>query len=108
MYGVQTSIATLQNLYDMDIDYYVRLNFTSFINIINLVGNIEVYNDQAFKAFHGGYYMPKGKITLDSKKALSFVRERHHLENGDYDRGKNQEKVIEAVIKKIANIRKYN
>ena len=108
MYGVQTSIATLQNLYDMDIDYYVRLNFTSFINIINLVGNIEVYNDQAFKAYHGGYNMPKGKITLDAKKALSFVRERHHLENGDYDRGKNQEKVIEAVIKKIANIRKYN
>ena len=108
MYGVQTSIATLQNLYDMDIDYYVRLNFTSFINIINLVGNIEVYNEQAFKAYHGGYNMPKGKITLDSKKALSFVRERHHLENGDYDRGKNQEKVIEAVIKKIANIRKYN
>ena len=108
MYGVQTSIATLQNLYDMDIDYYVRLNFTSFINIINLVGNIEVYNEQAFKAYHGGYNMPKGKIILDSKKALSFVRERHHLENGDYDRGKNQEKVIEAVIKKIANIRKYN
>ena len=108
MYGVQTSIATLQNLYDMDIDYYVRLNFTSFINIINLVGNIEVYNDQAFKAFHGGYYMPKGKIKLDSKKALAFVRERFSLENGDYDRGKNQEKVIEAVFKKIANIRKYN
>ena len=108
MYGIQTSIETIQNLYDMDIDYYVRLNFTSFINIIDLVGNIEVYNDQAFKAYHGGYNMPKGKITLDSKKALSFVRERHHLENGDYDRGKNQEKVIEAVIKKIANIRKYN
>ena len=108
MYGIQTSIATLQDLYDMDIDYYVRLNFTSFINIINLVGNIEVYNDQAFKAFHGGYYMPKGKITLDAKKALAFVRERFNLENGDYDRGKNQEKVIEAVIKKIANIRKYN
>ena len=52
--------------------------------------------------------MPKGNIKLDSKLALSFVRERHHLENGDYDRGKNQEKVIEAVIKKIANIRKYN
>ena len=39
--------------------------------------------------------MPKGNIKLDSKLALSFVRERHHLENGDYDRGKNQEKVIE-------------
>ena len=108
MYGIQTSIATLQNLYDMDIDYYVRLNFTSFINIINLVGNIEVYNDQAFKASHGGYHMPKGMITLDAKKALAFVTERFSLENGDYDRGKNQEKVIEAVLKKIANIRKYN
>lgn len=104
MYGIQTSIATLQDLYDMDIDYYVRLNFTSFINIINLVGNIEVYNDQAFKASHGGYHMPKGMITLDAKKALAFVTERFSLENGDYDRGKNQEKVIEAVIKKIANI----
>ena len=108
MYGVQTSIATLENLYDMDIDYYVRLNFTSFLNIINLVGNIQVYNDQEFRAYHGGYHMPKGMITLDAKKALSFVRERHHLENGDYDRGKNQEKVIEAVLKKIADIRKYN
>ena len=48
--------------------------------------------------------MPKGNIKLDSKLALSFVRERHHLENGDYDRGKNQEKVIEAVLKKIARI----
>ena len=104
MYGIQTSIATIQNLYDMDIDYYVRLNFTSFINIIDLVGDIEVYNNQTFKAFHGGYYMPKGKIKLDAKKALAFVRERFSLENGDYDRGKNQEKVIEAVIKKIANI----
>lgn len=108
MYGIQTSIATIQNLYDMDIDYYVRLNFTSFINIINLVGDIEVYNDQAFKASHGGYHMPKGMITLDAKKALAFVTERFSLENGDYDRGKNQEKVIEAVFKKIANIRKYN
>lgn len=108
MYGIQTSIETIQNLYDMDIDYYVRLNFTSFINIINLVGDIEVYNNQTFKAFHGGYYMPKGKIKLDAKKALAFVRERFSLENGDYDRGKNQEKVIEAVFKKIANIRKYN
>ena len=107
MYGIQTSIETIQNLYDMDIDYYVRLNFTSFINIINLVGDIEVYNDQAFKASHGGYHMPKGMITLDAKKALAFVTERFSLENGDYDRGKNQEKVIEAVFKKIANIRKY-
>ena len=108
MYGIQTSIATIQNLYDMDIDYYVRLNFTSFINIINLVGDIEVYNNQTFKALNGRYYMPKGMITLDAKKALAFVRERFSLENGDYDRGKNQEKVIEAVFKKIANIRKYN
>ena len=53
--------------------------------------------------------MPKGNIKLDSKLALSFVRERHHLENGDYDRGKNQEKVIEAVkIARIENITQLN
>ncbi|EHJ56172.1 hypothetical protein HMPREF9318_01942 [Streptococcus urinalis FB127-CNA-2] len=102
IYGVETSMKTLANLYDITIDDYARINFTSFINLIDLLNGIEVDNDTAFSA--GGYNYPKGNITLNSQQALTFVRERHALEGGDNDRGKNQEKVIKAIINKLTSI----
>lgn len=102
IYGTHTSVKTLENVYDIHIPYYMRVNFTSFIDIINVIGNIEVENTQAFTARHGGHYFPVGKIQLDAEQALGFVRERYSLVNGDIDRGKNQIKVIEAIIKKMA------
>lgn len=101
IYGIQTSVKTLENVYDIHIPYYMRVNFTSFIDIINVIGNIEVENTQAFTARHGGYHFPIGKIELNAEQALGFVRERYSLSNGDIDRGKNQIKVIEAIIKKM-------
>lgn len=103
IYGIQTSVKTLENVYDIHIPYYMRINFTSFIDIINVIGDIEVENTQAFTARHGGYFFPVGKITLDANQALGFVRERYALANGDIDRGKNQIKVIEAIIKKMTS-----
>lgn len=102
IYGVETSVKTLENLYDIKIPYYIRLNFTSFLEIIDLVGGIEIENDQEFTSLHGNYHFPKGKVQLDSKRALGFVRERYSLINGDVDRAKNQEKIMEALIKKMA------
>lgn len=101
IYGIQTSVKTLENVYDIHIPYYMRVNFTSFIDIINVIGNIEVENTQTFTARHGGYHFPIGKIELNAEQALGFVRERYSLSNGDIDRGKNQIKVIEAIIKKM-------
>ncbi|MGT2754006.1 LCP family protein [Streptococcus ovis] len=102
IYGVETSMKTLENLYGIDINYYARINFTSFLKLIDLIGGVEVYNDQAFSTSE--YDFPVGKITLNSEKALRFVRERYSLTNGDADRGRNQQKVIAAIINKLASI----
>ena len=103
LYGVDSSIHTLENLYGIKIDYYARLNFTSFLKLIDIVGGVDVYNDQAFTSLHGKYSFPQGLVHLDAEKALGFVRERYGLTGGDNDRGKNQEKVIAAIIKKITS-----
>lgn len=103
IYGVQASLETLENLYETDIDYYVRVNFTSFLKLIDLVGEIEVENSEAFVSRHGKYNFPQGIVRLDSKKALSFVRERYALSGGDHARGKNQQKVLVALLKKMTS-----
>ncbi|HEM5123365.1 TPA: LCP family protein [Streptococcus suis] len=101
IYGVNASVHTLENLYGIDISNYIRLNFTSFLQLIDLVGGIDVYNDQEFT--RGGHHFPIGTVHLDAESALIFVRERYSLANGDNDRGKNQEKVIAALIKKLSS-----
>ena len=103
IYGVDSSIHTLENLYDVDINYYVRLNFTSFLKLIDLLGGIDVYNDQEFTAHTNGKYYPVGNVHLDSEQALGFVRERYSLADGDRDRGRNQQKVIVAIIQKLTS-----
>ncbi|HEL2700111.1 TPA: LCP family protein [Streptococcus suis] len=99
IYGVNASVHTLENLYGIDISNYIRLNFTSFLQLIDLVGGIDVENTQEFTS--GGYNFPVGTVHLDAEQALIFVRERYSLANGDNDRGQNQEKVIAALIKKM-------
>lgn len=103
IYGVDSSIHTLENLYGVDINYYVRLNFTSFLKLIDLLGGVDVYNDQEFTAHTNGKYYPVGNVHLDSEQALGFVRERYSLADGDRDRGRNQQKVIVAIIQKLTS-----
>lgn len=104
IYGVDTSIHTLENLYDIDINYYARLNFTSFLKLIDLLGGIDVYNDQEFNAHtNNGKHYPVGNLHLNSTDALGFVRERYALADGDRDRGRNQQKVITAIIQKLTS-----
>ena len=103
IYGVDSSIHTLENLYGVDINYYVRLNFTSFLKLIDLLGGVDVYNDQEFTSRHGKFHFPVGNVHLDSGQALGFVRERYSLADGDRDRGRNQQKVIVAIIQKLTS-----
>ena len=103
IYGVDSSIHTLENLYGVDIKYYVRLNFTSFLKLIDLLGGVDVYNDQEFTSRHGKFHFPVGNVHLDSEQALGFVRERYSLADGDRDRGRNQQKVIVAIIQKLTS-----
>lgn len=104
IYGIETSVKTLENLYDIPINYYARLNFTSFVKLINALGGVTVYNDQAFTSLYGNYNFGVGNINLTSgEEALGFVRERYSLEHGDYDRGNNQLKVIQAIVEKLTS-----
>ena len=106
LYGVETSMATLGNLYGVNVEHYIRINFAGFINIIDAIGGVDVYSDQAFTSVGSpGYYDPttfaEGWNHLDGKSALAFARERHAFKNGDIQRGINQMKVINAMVDKL-------
>lgn len=99
IYGVDVSMATLSQLYQTEINYYARVNFTSLITIVDTLGGIDVNSEYAFEA--GGYSFQKGINHLDGKQALAFSRERHSFASGDNQRGMNQEAVITAIINKM-------
>lgn len=106
MYGVHTSMDTLGSLYGVEVDHFVRINFAGFIRIVDAIGGVDVYSDQAFTSVGSpGYYDPttfaEGWNHLDGKAALAFARERHAFATGDIQRGINQMKVIDAMLQKI-------
>ena len=106
LYGVETSMATLGNLYGVNVEHYIRINFAGFISIIDAIGGVDVYSDQAFTSVGSpGYYDPttfaEGWNHLDGKSALAFARERHAFKTGDIQRGINQMKVIDAMAEKL-------
>ncbi|MDA5540633.1 LCP family protein [Streptococcus thermophilus] len=103
IYGVETSEQTLEDLYGIKLDYYARINFTSFLKLIDQLGGVTVHNDQAFT--QEKFDFPVGDIQMNSEQALGFVRERYNLDGGDNDRGKNQEKVISAILNKLASLK---
>ncbi|MDD7305564.1 MAG: LCP family protein [Peptoniphilaceae bacterium] len=98
IYGIESSVKTLENLFDIDINYYARVNFSTFMNLIDVLDGVDLNNDQAFST--ATYDFPSGNIHLDGDKALAFARERYNLKRGDLDRGRNQEKVLKAMIEK--------
>jgi polyisoprenyl-teichoic acid--peptidoglycan teichoic acid transferase len=107
IYGADTSVKTVEKLLDIDINYYIKFNFTSVIDIVDTIGPIKVYSDQTFTSglyddnTNEAYTYVKGYNTLNGKETLSFCRERHSLADGDRARGEHQEAVIEAIIKKM-------
>ena len=98
IYGIDVCMDTMAMLYGVDVDYYFRVNFTGFEDIIDAIGGVTVNSDYAFTA--GGYSYVQGENQMDGAKALSFVRERHSFAEGDRQRGKNQLALIRAVIQK--------
>ena len=84
---------------DIKINYYVKVNFTSLIDIVNALGGVNVYSKYSFTS-QDGYYYKEGYNAVDGKKALSFVRERKSFNEGDRTRVENQAAMIEALINK--------
>lgn len=98
IYGVDASMRTLEQLYGIDISYYARVNFSSLVKIVDTLGGVDVDSDFDFDA--QGYHFQKGRNHLDGKQALAFSRERYSFEDGDNQRGKDQEKVLTAILNK--------
>ena len=104
--GVDVSIKTIENLLDMDINYYIKFNFTSLIQIVDALGGIDVDSPFAFTAdyeedTHIYYEFQKGMNHLNGKQALAYVRERYGLREGDVARARHQQQVVEAVVNKL-------
>ena len=104
LYGVNNSIKALADLYDCEVNYYGQINFTGFEKLINSLGGIDVYSPKSFNSGNvKGYHFDKGWNYMDGEKALVFVRERYAFGDGDNMRGKNQMRVISAIIKKMTS-----
>ena len=100
--GPNASRETLSNLYGIDINYYFKVNFSGFQEIVNALDGVEVNSEYTFSGdIHGKKYsFTKGINHLNGEEALAFCRIRYAFASGDNQRGKNQMAVIKAVIDK--------
>ena len=96
--GPALTVKTLEDLTGAHMDHVVLVNFDGFVDLTTDLGGVTVPNKTTFSSH--GYDYPKGKVTIEGKKALWFVRERHSLPGGDLDRAENQRNVIKAIVSK--------
>ncbi len=103
--GVNLTMETIEDLLDIDLTYYIRLNFNSVIRLVDAIGGIDVYSDVNYQ--FNSYNLPSLTIYplqmnhLNGNEALAFAKERHAYATGDKHRGENQEQVIQRIIEKI-------
>lgn len=106
IYGVDASMRALEQLYDVEIDFYVRVNFTSVVEIIDVLGGVDVNSEYAFTT-HPDTGMEievvQGINHFNGEEALAFARERKRVPGGDIQRGKDQQAVITAIIEKLVS-----
>ena len=113
IYGVNMSVATIEDLFDTNINYYAKVSFPTLVNSVDVMGGIDITSDASFSMTINKEkcYIKRGTQHLNGNCALAFARERKSLAAGDYSRGENQQKVITAMINKLSNpsvLTKYN
>lgn len=108
IYGVDTTKDTIENMLDIDINYVYRVNFTSMIDIVDALGGVDVtvpegmavskfYTNSNLEGVH------EGENCLDGKRALAYSRERKAYLDGDLQRARNQQQVLQAMFKKATS-----
>ena len=100
VFGIDASMETLERLYNVDLNYYLRMNFSGFEEIVDELGGIDVYSEVGFTAITDDEFQ-QGYNHLDGKHALTFARERMAFMSGDRQRGNNQMAVIKAIVEKV-------
>lgn len=99
IYGMETTEKTIEKFLDTDINFAVRVNFSTLVDLVDDLGGIEVNNPNSFSI--GTREFHEGAIQMDGETALLFSRERYSFQQGDRERGRNQMRVIEAIIHKL-------
>ena len=103
LYGVNESIHTLENFYNIKFNYYARINFDATFTIIDQLGGVDVHIPYVVNTYHGHRHYEPGNYHLNGDEALDFARERVSISwaGGDRERGRNQEKIITALLQKL-------
>ena len=98
IYGINETVSTVEDIFGIEINYYVRVNFNTVIKLVDVLGGVDVHSDYNFNA--QGYHFNKGTNHVNGQQALAFSRERYSFSGGDNQRVKNQQYVINAIMKK--------
>ncbi len=101
IYGIECSMQALSDYFGLPINYYLRVNFSGFVDVIDTLGGVDVESDADFGT--KGYYYQKGMNHLNGEAALWFVRDRYSFLDGDRARGRHQMAVIKGVINSLAS-----
>lgn len=108
LYGIDASMKTVEDIFDININAYVKVNFKALTSVVDAIDGIDVYSDKTFKSFHKrGWTVKQGINHMDGEKALAYSRERYAYSTGDRHRGQNQADVMAAIIQKISSDKKY-
>ena len=107
-YGTDCMMSTIENYFDVKIDYYAKINFRGLVSLVDKLNGIDVEVPQDLctdDSNREGYICIKqGMQHLNGEQALVLARNRKQLANGDLDRGLNQQIVIQGLINKIKDI----
>lgn len=101
IYGIDETVTTVEDWLDTDINYYFRVNFTTLVDIVDVIGGVDVESAYNFKSSVSQYEFVKGTNHLGGEAALYFARERKSLGGGDNERIKNQQRVLKGIIQKV-------
>jgi LCP family protein required for cell wall assembly len=94
--GPELAMKTVENLFDIPIDYFIQINFSGFRDMVNALGGITVNNKFAF--YDGTFNFPKGTNELNGAEALAYVRMRYSDPRGDFGRQERQRDVIKNIV----------
>ena len=101
--GANYTVETIESMLGEDINYYVKVNFTTVVTLVDAIGGIDVVSDYSFVSKIGGYYFQAGlNENLTGEEALAFARERYAFVDGDFQRNKDQQIVMTAILNKIS------
>lgn len=108
-YGDDCMINTIKDYFDIDIDYYAKINFKGLVKLVDAVGGVDVNVGQRLctdDSSRGGQVcINPGEQTLNGEQALVYARNRKQLANGDFGRAEHQQEIIMALVNKIKTIK---